>query len=96
MDIDQGEIGKNYPVEIGIISDAKAGLTALLEALKANFKPKKYRATAWFKSITTAKKAWARHLKKWEDPKRDPMMITSLLRETREFLNRDALFHKRP
>ncbi len=33
LDIDRGEIGKNYPVEIPLVADAKAGLADLAEAL---------------------------------------------------------------
>ena len=34
LDLDPAEIGKNYPVEAGIVADARAGLTALLDCLK--------------------------------------------------------------
>ena len=35
IDIDPGEIGRNYPAKVGIISDAKFGLAALHEALES-------------------------------------------------------------
>lgn len=34
IDIDPREIGKNYPTEVGVVSDARTGLAALLEALE--------------------------------------------------------------
>ncbi len=34
LDIDPAEIGKNYPAEIGLIADAKAGLADLLDAVR--------------------------------------------------------------
>lgn len=33
IDVDGREIGKNYPVEVGVVADARAGLAALAEAL---------------------------------------------------------------
>lgn len=33
IDLDPREIGKNYPVEVGVVADARAGLQALAEAL---------------------------------------------------------------
>ena len=34
IDVDTREIGKNYPVEVGVVSDAQTALVALIEALK--------------------------------------------------------------
>lgn len=33
IDLDPREIGKNYPIEVGVVSDAKTGIAALIEAL---------------------------------------------------------------
>jgi acetolactate synthase-1/2/3 large subunit len=33
LDIDPGEIGKNYPVAVGVVADARAGLRALCDAV---------------------------------------------------------------
>lgn len=40
IDADGAEIGKNYPAEIGIVADAKAGLSALAEALRQEGPPR--------------------------------------------------------
>lgn len=40
LDIDQDEIGRNYPVRLGIAADARLGLESLLQALKGRREPK--------------------------------------------------------
>ena len=44
IDADASEIGKNLPTEVGIVADAKAGLSQLLDALRAIAAPKASRA----------------------------------------------------
>lgn len=44
IDADASEIGKNLPTEVGIVADAKAGLSQLLDALRAIATPKASRA----------------------------------------------------
>ncbi len=91
IDIDSGEIGKNYPVEVGIVGDAKATLAAMVDALKADHKPREYRSTEYFAEIQRERQAWFEHVNEWADDAKDPMMITCLLREVRSFLDRDAI-----
>ncbi|MBN1343357.1 MAG: thiamine pyrophosphate-binding protein [Phycisphaerae bacterium] len=91
IDIDSGEIGKNYPVEVGIVGDAKATLAALLDCLKAEHKPAEYRSRDYFTEIQDVRKAWYDEIVAWGDDGKDPMMITCLLREIRSFIERDAL-----
>ncbi len=91
IDIDSGEIGKNYPVEEGIVGDAKATLAALVECLRANHQPVELRASDYVAEIARVRQAWFDEISAWADDGRDPMMITCLLREVRGFLRRDAL-----
>ena len=44
IDADASEIGKNLPTEVGIVADAKAGLSQLLDALREIAAPKPSRA----------------------------------------------------
>ncbi len=85
MDIDPHEIGKNYPVEIGIVCDAGAGLGALADALSQR------RQVDWEHSGYTAEIAqlndqWSAFLADHRDDSRDPMVISTLLRQARAAL----------
>ena len=91
IDIDPYEIGKNYPVEVGIASDAKAALGALGECLAAHHKPRDWARRPYTKHIADLRKAWRERCAAWEDRQRDPMMITSVIRDLREALARDAI-----
>ena len=58
IDIDPREIGKNYPVEVGLVGDARATLADLLEALGPGGGPAAYRSTGYFEEIQTCKEEW--------------------------------------
>jgi acetolactate synthase-1/2/3 large subunit len=47
MDVDAEEIGRNYPVAIGILADAKAGLAALTNDVAKHNRVRESRATEW-------------------------------------------------
>src|SRR5665811_1671781 len=51
LDIDPREIGKNYPVEVGLLGDAKATLEDLLEAL-GPATAGHYRSTVYFEAVS--------------------------------------------
>ena len=91
LDIDPVEIGKNYPVEVAVVADAKTGLAGLLNHLQAAEPARPWQESPYANEIASLRSAWASHLAEWEDPSREPMMITSLLRELRAFLDRDAI-----
>ena len=89
IDIDPHEIGKNYPVEVGIIGDAKACLRQVINELK-EYK-KDYRNTNYFKEIQEEKKLWFEFLDKHRDDTKAPVMISTVLKEIRRFFDRDAV-----
>ncbi|HOX37351.1 MAG TPA: thiamine pyrophosphate-binding protein [Candidatus Brocadiia bacterium] len=91
MDIEQEEIGKNYPAEVGIVADAKAGLGKLLDCLKAEYKAKNFKRGKHAARIAELRRKWDAFIAKWEDRSVKPMMITSLLKDLRAFLPQDAI-----
>jgi acetolactate synthase-1/2/3 large subunit len=58
IDVDPREIGKNYPVEVGLLGDARASLADLLEALGRGGGPAAYRSSPYFEEIQLRKTEW--------------------------------------
>ena len=51
IDLDATEIGKNYPVEVGIVADARPGLAHLLTWLHENKAPSDYQNEAYYTEL---------------------------------------------
>ncbi len=89
IDIDPHEIGKNYPVTLGIVGDAKACLNQILEELGDY--SRNYKNTDYFKELQEEKIKWFKFLDENRDDSKIPVMISSVLREVRKFFDRDAV-----
>lgn len=89
IDIDPHEIGKNYPVSIGVVGDAKACLRQILEDL-TNYSVD-YKTTDYYKEIQDEKKKWFDSLDEFRDDSKVPIMISTVLREIRKFFDRDSI-----
>ncbi|MBI2844844.1 MAG: thiamine pyrophosphate-binding protein [Armatimonadetes bacterium] len=90
IDIDPREIGKNYPVEVPILGDAKTCLKEILIQLRAKGPALAYQETPYFRELQGWKKEW---LDRLATQIRDcrPMTMSCALKELREFLPRDAI-----
>jgi len=91
LDLDQLEIGKNYPVEIGIVGDAKATLGLLIKDLEAIVGMRKYEDLPWVKRMRRLKKDWEGSLEKARSSSKSPPTVPRLLKELRSILDRDAI-----
>ncbi len=89
MDVDPHEIGKNYPAEVGVVSDARTGLGALAKALEARGK-REWEKSDYCAEVARLRVEWEEFLAKERDDAREPVMISTLLRRLREALPRDA------
>ncbi|MFX1496521.1 MAG: thiamine pyrophosphate-binding protein [Promethearchaeota archaeon] len=89
IDLDPHEIGKNYPVTVGIVGDAKSCLKQIINELK-DFQ-KDYKSTFYYKEIQEEKKRWFEFLNQHRDDSKVPVMISTVLREVRKFFDRDAV-----
>ncbi len=91
IDIDPQEIGKSYPVDIGILGDAKATLAQLAETLGAS-----PRAAAVVKAqadmIAARKAAWREELKDTQLVDTKPIHPARLLMELSKAAPADAVF----
>jgi acetolactate synthase-1/2/3 large subunit len=91
VDLDPYEIGKNYPVELGIVGDAKATLSDLLHSMQQLSRARDYRSTAYFERIQKLKSDWEEALRPSREHDGSPMTISRALVETRKVLARDAI-----
>ena len=91
LDLDPTEIGKNYPVEVGIVADARAGLAALLEWLQANGAPRDYAQSEYLTRISRLRDEWLAQVQELAASDHTPVTISRLIAELRAFLDRDAI-----
>ncbi|MDA4124897.1 MAG: thiamine pyrophosphate-binding protein [Thaumarchaeota archaeon] len=89
IDIDQHELGKNYPTAVGMVADARAGLGDLLEAMKSVGKRKGTRTSAWVRRVKELKDAWHEEVQKLR--KEAPMGIPNVVALMRENLPRSTI-----
>jgi len=89
IDIDPHEIGKNYPVSVGVVGDAKACMQQILKELSEYSID--FKSTTYFNEMQEEKKKWFNFVDKYRDDSKVPVMISTVLREIRKFFDRDAV-----
>ena len=91
VDIDPFEIGRSYPVEVGIVGDACAVLEDLSSGLRELGMPRDYRDSAYFDELQELKRQWEQHLEPMRTTDYRPMTNSRALVELRNALPRDAV-----
>jgi len=91
VDIDGFEIGKNYPVEVGIIGDAKAVLSAILAEMRDHATPRDYKNGVQFSRLQKLKEEWFAYLRPMREANVSPMTASQVLWEARQALPRDTI-----
>lgn len=91
VDIDPHEIGKNYPVDLGIVGDVKYVMKAMLAYINKNGLYRDWKKSDYFMEIMRKKNAWFAHLKTAQEDNRVPVTISRFYKELRAFLDRDAI-----
>ena len=93
IDIDPREIGKNYPTSVGINSDAKAGMKALVDALIQLASKKErigeYHASAHYARVRSLKEQWLAEIEEMRSA--TPMGIPAAVKVARAVLPRGAI-----
>lgn len=94
LDLDPTEIGKNYPVAVGVVADARAGLAALVEWLEQHTQPRSEEDPAvarYLAEIRELREAWLEGVQERAASDHEPVTISRLVAEVRGFLDRDAI-----
>ncbi|MCK5128797.1 MAG: thiamine pyrophosphate-binding protein [Clostridiales bacterium] len=79
VDIDASEIGKNYPVDVGVLGDVKLVMEQLYTAFVTDNNIADYKKTGYFKVITEQNKKWAETLKKEREKSGDRVTISKVI-----------------
>ena len=90
-DIDAGEIGKNYPVEVGLVGDAKSILADLLDATIKSAPKRGRKKAEYLKEIQALTRKWLSGIAKLQNAKKTPPTISCALKELREELPEEAI-----
>jgi len=85
VDIDPGEIGRVYPVDVGIVSDAGKALTALAAAVRST--PK---TASWLKSIAGWRDNWLKEIKSLVESDLAPMHYARIVKDASDVVNEVA------
>ncbi len=89
VDIDPSEIGRNYPVELGIVADAKAFLAQILEMAKA--KGIRRDSKAWLDEIYEYKTAWQNFISPYATNEEVPIDPRRILMDMRRIAPPDTI-----
>ncbi|MFL5680421.1 MAG: thiamine pyrophosphate-binding protein [Chloroflexota bacterium] len=92
LDVDAREIGKNYPVAVPLVGDARAGLEDLLAAVgRRGGGAGTYRDTPYFAEIQKRKAAWFEQVEVKSGSTRTPMTMARATREIQTATSDDAI-----
>ena len=91
IDVDPREIGKNYPVEVALLGDARAAVDDLLAALGPGGGPGAYRQTPYFEEIQRLKSDWSAQVEVKSGSRAVPMTQARAVREIQRATRDDAI-----
>lgn len=92
IDIDAPEIGRVYPVAVGITSDSKLGLRALIDALRSSYQKGRASKSEWFGKLEKARKEWIDSTSTLVNSDSVPIKPERVVKEIRNILPEDGVF----
>lgn len=91
IDVDANEIGKNMPVDVGIVGDARTALEAIVGKL-ADLGPRSSEKTInYIREIAILRNAWLDETAPLRESDAEPSTVPRFYKELREVLDRDAI-----
>jgi acetolactate synthase-1/2/3 large subunit len=92
IDLDHHEIGKNYPVEVGIVADARATLEAILNSISDQQSSRTLnKREKYFADIAAAKAEWEAILAPRRDSRETPFTSQRPLGALRKVMDRNGI-----
>jgi len=91
VDVDAREIGKNYPVEVPLLGDARGTLVDLLAALGPGGGPSTYRQSGSFARVQQLKRDWQAQIEVKSASDASPMTMARAVREIQAATRPDAI-----
>jgi acetolactate synthase-1/2/3 large subunit len=83
VDIDPQELGRNYPVAVGIVGDCKMVLQQMLAGIKGRARPD---LTAWHAEVAAAKAQWEQFMQPRRTSDKTPIQVDRVFYEARRAL----------
>ncbi|MDN4609170.1 thiamine pyrophosphate-binding protein [Sporosarcina highlanderae] len=91
VDISGHEIGKNYPVHLGVIGDARTVAQQILDKAKEEFAEVAPDYSVWIEEIKSYKKIWKKHVEESFNENGTPVHPARLVHEVRKALPEDGI-----
>lgn len=92
VDMDARELGKTYPLELGIVADVKLFMKQLLIAAKAKFESKKPDYSVWNTKIKEWQKIWDMSVRPILESNAYPISPGRMINEIRKALPENGIF----
>jgi acetolactate synthase-1/2/3 large subunit len=91
VDVDHGEIGRNYRPDLGILADARAFLRQLLSTLDRRGANSKPRLKAWHEAIAGWRREWEAFIRPGFEAHASPIRPERIVADCRKVLPDDAI-----
>lgn len=91
IDIDSREIGRNYPIELGVLGDAKTVAQQIFKKAKERFSDAKPNYSKWLDTVAEWKKIWEVHTEEAMNSSVSPIHGAKLVGELRKALPDNAI-----